>query len=95
MRAQTRTVALDKPCSLCGQPVHHTYQGPIEGICGRCGDKVTKKRRTGGKGACTVVRRVGGGGSRILWFALGLCGGMTAMYFLHPLVRTFIDGLRG
>ncbi len=34
-----RTVGLDKPCRVCGKPIHYTYSGPVEGVCGRCTDK--------------------------------------------------------
>ena len=40
-----RTVRADKPCSVCGKPIHYTYSGPVEGVCGRCTDK---RRRGGG-----------------------------------------------
>ena len=39
-----RTVGLDKPCRVCGQPIHFTYSGPVEGVCGRCVDE--RKRRS-------------------------------------------------
>jgi len=39
-----KTVGLDKPCSMCGAPIHHTYAGPVEGVCGRCTDKRRRKR---------------------------------------------------
>jgi len=39
-----RTVGLDKPCSKCGAPIHHTYAGPVEGVCGRCTDNRRRKR---------------------------------------------------
>lgn len=39
-----RTVGLDKQCSRCGAPIHHTYVGPVEGVCGRCTDKRRGKR---------------------------------------------------
>jgi len=38
-----RRVGLDKPCSLCGQAIYFNYRGPVEGICGRCADRVRKK----------------------------------------------------
>ena len=39
-----RTVGLDKPCRKCGAPIHHTYAGPVEGVCGRCTDKRRRRR---------------------------------------------------
>ena len=33
-----RTVGLDKPCRVCGRPIHYAYAGPVEGVCGRCTD---------------------------------------------------------
>ena len=39
-----RTVGLDKLCSRCGAPIHHTYVGPVEGVCGRCTDKRRGRR---------------------------------------------------
>ena len=39
-----RTVGLDKPCSKCGAPIHNTYVGPVEGVCGRCSDKRRGRR---------------------------------------------------
>ena len=39
-----RTVGLDKPCRKCGAPIHHTYAGPAEGVCGRCADKRRGRR---------------------------------------------------
>jgi len=41
---RNRTVGLDKPCSRCGKPIHHTYVGPIKGVCGRCADGRRRKR---------------------------------------------------
>ncbi len=38
-----RRVGLDKPCSLCGEAIYFNYKGPVEGICGRCADRVRKK----------------------------------------------------
>lgn len=40
-----KTVALDKPCRVCGKPIHYSYSGPIEGVCGRCTDAQKSKRR--------------------------------------------------
>jgi len=40
-----RTLKADKPCKMCGKPVHYTYQGPVEGVCGRCTDKRRARRR--------------------------------------------------
>jgi len=34
-----RTIGLDKPCRVCGKPIHYTYSGPVEGVCGRCADR--------------------------------------------------------
>ena len=51
-----KTVGLDRPCGVCEQPMHYTYSGPVEGLCGRCADK----RRTKGVRAYhrgMVVRR--------------------------------------
>ena len=39
-----RTVGLDKPCRKCGRPIHHTYVGPVEGLCGRCTDTGRRQR---------------------------------------------------
>ena len=38
-------MGLDKPCRVCGKPIHYTYAGPVEGVCGSC----TDKRRSGGR----------------------------------------------
>jgi len=60
-----RRVGLDKPCSLCGEAIYFNYRGPVEGICGRCADRVRKKpkrakaRRTGAAGGSRVRRRGG------------------------------------
>jgi len=46
MRATSRnarTLALDKPCRVCGKPIHPAYVGPVEGVCGRCNDKRRRK----------------------------------------------------
>ncbi len=51
-----KTVGLDRPCGVCEKPMHYTYSGPVEGVCGRCADK----RRTKGVRAYhrgMVVRR--------------------------------------
>ena len=37
-------MGLDKPCSKCGEPIHHTYVGPVEGVCGRCSDTRRRNR---------------------------------------------------
>jgi len=37
-------VGLDKPCSKCGAAIHHTYVGPVEGVCGRCADQRRGRR---------------------------------------------------
>ena len=39
-----KTVGLDRPCRVCGKPIHYKYSGPVEGVCGRCADT----RRTKG-----------------------------------------------
>lgn len=41
---QPRPLALDKPCKVCGEPVHYAYSGPIEGVCGRCTDRRRGRR---------------------------------------------------
>jgi hypothetical protein len=41
---KARTLSLDKPCKVCGEPVHHTYSGPVEGVCGRCSDKKPRRK---------------------------------------------------
>ena len=40
-----RTLKADKPCRECGKPIHYTYSGPIEGVCGRCTDNRKRRRR--------------------------------------------------
>jgi hypothetical protein len=32
---------------MCGRPIYFAYQGPYEGICGRCADRVIKKKKPG------------------------------------------------
>jgi len=36
---RTRTIGLDKPCRVCGKPVHRTYSALTDGVCGGCADK--------------------------------------------------------
>lgn len=36
---QSRTIGLDKPCRVCGKPVHRTYSDLTDGVCGSCADK--------------------------------------------------------
>ena len=58
MRASrpAKTVGLDKPCRVCGKPIHYTYSGPADGVCGRCADK-RRPRRTRSYHRGTVVSR--------------------------------------
>ncbi|MHC4940680.1 MAG: hypothetical protein ACYTHK_17200 [Planctomycetota bacterium] len=44
-KRRTRPLQADKPCRECGQPIHYTYSGPIQGVCGRCTDKRNRRRR--------------------------------------------------
>ncbi|MHC4338755.1 MAG: hypothetical protein ACYSX0_00895 [Planctomycetota bacterium] len=41
---RSRTIGLDKPCQVCGKPIHYTYAGPVEEVCGRCTDKRRGRR---------------------------------------------------
>jgi hypothetical protein len=54
---KARTLRLDKPCRKCGEPVHHTYVGPIEGVCGRCTDRKPRRRPVRGYHRGMVVER--------------------------------------
>lgn len=94
MRAHARKVGLDKPCTLCGQPIHHSYRGPVEGVCGRCTDRIARKHR-GARPATgrTIVRRSGRRGGRTAWYLLGLATGLLAMYFAQPALAAWVEGL--
>jgi hypothetical protein len=79
-----RTVGLDKPCTQCGRPIYFNYQGPIEGVCGRCADR----RRTGSRPArrtrTILVDRSGPGTKTGLLVILGILLGALAMYLVFP-----------
>jgi hypothetical protein len=40
------TVGLDSPCRQCGQPIYYNYKGPIEGVCGKCTDRMRHSARS-------------------------------------------------
>jgi len=41
---RSRTVGLDKPCRVCGKPVHYSYAALMDGMCGSCADKGRPKK---------------------------------------------------
>jgi hypothetical protein len=82
-RKGQRSVGLDKPCRQCGQPIYYNYQGPVDGICGRCTDRALKKRRT--ERTKTVVRdRQVGRGALLLAVVIAFLAGAAAMYLALP-----------
>ena len=82
-----QTLALDRPCTVCGDPIYHNYQGPVEGVCGKCADQTTRgrRRRRHQPSGPTVIRR--GGIRPGVVFALMLlafAAGAVAMHLAAP-----------
>jgi len=79
-----RAVGLDRPCSSCGQEIYFNYDGPFEGVCGRCTDKMLAKHKRQGATRTLVVERKGGSGG--LWFAflLVFLAGAVAAILARP-----------
>ncbi|MGQ0614643.1 MAG: hypothetical protein ACT4PV_12985 [Planctomycetaceae bacterium] len=80
-------VAADKPCLRCGRPVHFSYKGPVEGLCGRCSDRGSRRER--GRTRTKVVRVRAKVSLRSLLFAAGgaFLAGLAAgalLQALHP-----------
>jgi len=40
-----KAVGLDKPCTVCGRTVYFNYKGPVDGVCGRCADRMKSAKR--------------------------------------------------
>jgi len=79
-----RKVGLDKPCRLCGQPIYFGYQGPIEGICGRCADRKLRAHRGKGATRTLVVRRDRRRRGLLAALLLAFLAGAAAMYLAGP-----------
>ena len=80
-----RTVGLDKPCSKCGAVIHHSYVGPVEGVCGRCSDTRRKKRvrtRRIGMNAGPRVPKGRSTASNILLVGAAMVAGAAAVVFV-------------
>jgi hypothetical protein len=79
-------VGLDEPCRECGEPIYYNYKGPVEGICGKCTDRVRKASRRRHHIRPMVVD------GRVSRFWLGLviilafAAGAVAGYLLHTFV---------
>ena len=83
-----KPVGLDKPCQLCEQTIYYGYDGPVEGICGRCVDLIRGKRG-GNSGKSRVVIRnktaKASGSFLFLAFAVGVIAGILVQPFLSQL----------
>ncbi len=53
-----RKVGLDQPCRLCDQEIYFGYKGPVEGVCGRCVDRLRSSLNGRGAGQKVVYRGV-------------------------------------
>lgn len=77
-----RTVGLDKPCQMCGRPIYYAYQGPYEGVCGRCTDRMKRKSRRRRRRQTIPVRQKGTSARRALVIVLvALLAGALVWYF--------------
>jgi hypothetical protein len=83
VQVKKRALAADKPCHQCGEPIYYGYQGPIEGVCGRCADKSLRSHRRTLTRTVMVARERRSLG---IWAAilLSFLAGAAAMYFAHP-----------
>ena len=79
-----RTVGLDKACRVCGQTIYYNYQGPIDGLCGRCADRSLTKHRRPGKTKKVYVEGQGQPAKTGLLFFFGVLAGAAAMYIAYP-----------
>jgi hypothetical protein len=85
VKTKRPTVGLDEPCRECGDPIYYNYRGPVEGLCGKCTDRMRKAghRR---KGLRPMGAPGGGGGLRLgLVIVLAFAAGAVAGYLLHAL----------
>ncbi|MEE8106635.1 MAG: hypothetical protein V3T86_13955 [Planctomycetota bacterium] len=80
-----KAVGLDKPCRLCEQTIYFGYDGPVEGICGRCVDLIRgKKAGNSGKARVVVRDRRAKASLSLLFlaFAVGVVAGILAQPFV-------------
>jgi len=79
----SRKVGLDKPCTMCGSAIYFNYEGPLEGICGNCTDKLRRQLGPRGRSGGTVVQRTRvtgfGWGSLLLAFLAGAAAATIAL----------------
>jgi len=83
--ASRRGLGLDKPCTKCGQEIYFGYDGPFEGLCGRCTDVVVSKKRRVKRERVLVEKSVRSGpGWIVVFFAFlaGAAAGILAYPFL-------------
>ena len=82
-------VGLDQPCGNCGEVIYFNYQGPLQGICGKCTDILRHRLRARNCDSGTVVQRTrtSGFGVGSLFIAF-VCGAATAVILLLSGVLT-------
>ena len=80
-----RTVGLDKPCTQCGRPIYYNYQGPVEGLCGRCADHRQKaSSRRSGRTRTILVDRSRPATKTAVLVVFGILVGAAAMFLVYP-----------
>ena len=80
-----RGLGLDKPCTKCGQEIYFGYEGPFDGLCGRCTDKVvSKQHRTRTKKVIVEKQVRSGPGWIVVFFAF--LAGAAAGILAYPLL---------
>ena len=68
-------MGLDQPCGSCGQPIYFNYEGPFEGVCGRCTDRMVAKHSGRGKRRTPVIPgSESRGTSSLAWVLVFLAG---------------------
>jgi len=80
-----KAVGLDKPCQLCDQTIYYGYDGPVEGICGRCVDLIRGKRGgNAGKSRVVIRNKTAKASASFLFlaFAFGVIAGILVQPFL-------------
>ncbi|MHC4957862.1 MAG: hypothetical protein ACYTGN_05755 [Planctomycetota bacterium] len=84
---QNRKLGADKPCSACGQPIYFGYKGPLDGVCGKCTDRLTARHQQ--VMARTVAVSSGKGGLGLVWVLLAFAAGAAAGAFARPFLPWF------
>ena len=81
--SKSRRIGLDKPCSMCGSAIYFNYSGPLDGICGKCTDRLRHRlgERVQGSTRVRGGSRSGGfgWGSLLLAFVAGAAAAAIAL----------------